>query len=101
MGARPLIARTDYGHDDRPPAVNRVSTLVRFALGHKIRARFRLPTFYLPLEGRQEYAFGRSRLEASAGTLMFLPQGTEATRRSAGGTMLAIEIETGALSIEL
>jgi transcriptional regulator GlxA family with amidase domain len=70
-------------------------------LANTIRARFRLPTFHLPLEGRQEYAFGRSRLEASAGTLMFLPQGTEAARRSAGGTMLAIEIETGALSAEV
>lgn len=70
-------------------------------LANTIRARFRMSTFHLPLEGRQEYAFGRSRLEASAGTLMFLPRGTEATRRSAGGAMLAIEIETSALSAEV
>ena len=55
-------------------------------LANTIRARFRLPTFHLPLEGRQEYAFGRSRLEATAGTLVFVPQGAEASRRSAGGT---------------
>lgn len=70
-------------------------------LANTIRARFRLPTFHLPLDGRQEYAFGRSRLEAFAGTLMFMPPGTEASRRSAGGAVLAIEIETGVLSAEV
>ncbi|MGE5668385.1 MAG: hypothetical protein ACM338_09335, partial [Betaproteobacteria bacterium] len=70
-------------------------------LANSIRGRFRLPTFHLSLDGLNEYAFGRSRLEASAGTLMFMPQGTEMTRRSAGGRVLAIAIETNALDDEV
>lgn len=70
-------------------------------LANTIRGRFPRPTFHLPLEGLQEYAFGRSRLEASAGTLMFMPEGTEATRRSMGGAMLAIAIESGTLRTEV
>lgn len=73
----------------------------RTRLANTIRARFPLPTFHIPLEGRQEYAFGRSRLEAYAGTVIFMPQGTEATRRSAGGAIMAIEIKPAALSAEV
>ena len=70
-------------------------------LANTIRARFRLSTFHLSLDGLHEYAFGRSRLEASAGTLMFMPKGTETTRRSSGGRLLAIVIETNALDDEV
>jgi len=73
----------------------------RTRLANTIRGRFPLPTFHIPLEGRQEYAFGRSRLEAYAGTVIFMPQGTEATRRSAGGAILGIEVEPAALSAEV
>lgn len=73
----------------------------RTRLANTIRGRFPVPSFHLPLDGSQEYSFGRSRLEASAGSLMFMPQGTEACRRSAGSAVLGIEIETGALSAEL
>jgi AraC-like DNA-binding protein len=73
----------------------------RTRLANTVWARYRVPTFHLPLEGHHEYAFGRSRRGADAGTLMFLPPGTETTRRSTGGAMLAIVIETEALSAEV
>jgi AraC-like DNA-binding protein len=73
----------------------------RTRLANTVRARFRQPTFHLPLDGIQRYAFGRRRLEVAAGGMVFMPPGTEAARHSEGHLLLAVELDTATFESEV
>jgi AraC-like DNA-binding protein len=70
-------------------------------LAYTLRARFRQPTFHFPLRGIQLYAYGRRRIEADTGGLVFMPPGTEVTRRSEGHPVLAIELDAATFESEV
>ncbi len=62
-------------------------------LANTLRARFRQPTFHVPLGGVQRYAYGRRRVEAAMGRLVFIAPDTEVTRHSDGDPVMAIELD--------
>ena len=70
-------------------------------LANTLRARFRLPTFHVPLGGSQRYAFGRRRFEAAAGRLVFMAPETDVTRHSDGDPLVAIELDPSAFESEV
>lgn len=70
-------------------------------LANTVRARYRQPTFHLPLRGFQHYAYGRRRIEAATGGLVFMTAGTEATRHSEGHPLLAIVVDRSTFESEV
>ncbi len=70
-------------------------------LANTLRARFRPPTFHLPLRGIQHYAYGRRRIEVALGAAVFMAPGTETTRHSEGHPLLAIDLDTATFESEV
>jgi len=70
-------------------------------LANTLRARFRQPTFHIPLGGVQRYVYGRRRVEAATGRLVFMEPNTEAMRHSAGDPLLAIELDISTFESEV
>ena len=70
-------------------------------LANTLRARFRQPTFHVPLGGIQRYAFGRRRFEAATGRLVFMAPETEVTRHSDGDPLMAIELDLSTFESEV
>ena len=70
-------------------------------LANTLRARFRQPTFHVPLGGVQRYVYGRRRFEAAAGRLVFMAPETDVTRHSAGEPLMAIELDPSAFESEV
>ena len=70
-------------------------------LANTLRARFRQPTFHVPLGGVQHYVYGRRRVEAVAGRLVFMAPQTEATRHSEGDPLIAIELDISVFESEV
>jgi AraC-like DNA-binding protein len=70
-------------------------------LANTLRARFRQPTFHIPLGGVQQYVYGRRRVEAATGRPVFMEPNTEATRHSAGDPLLAIELDISSFESEV
>jgi AraC-like DNA-binding protein len=70
-------------------------------LGNTLRARFRQPTFHIPLGGVQRYVYGRRRVEAATGRLVFMDSDTELTRHSEGDPMMAIELDISVFESEV
>jgi AraC-like DNA-binding protein len=69
-------------------------------LANTLRARFRQPTFHVPLGGVQRYVYGRRGVEAAMGRLVFIASGTEVTRHSDGDPVVAIEIDASTFESE-
>ena len=70
-------------------------------LANTLRARFRQPTFHVPLGGVQHYVYGRRRVEAVTGRLVFMAPATEATRHSEGDPLIAIELDISVFESEV
>ena len=70
-------------------------------LANTLRARFRQPTFHVPLGGVQRYVYGRRRFEAAAGRPVFMAPETDVTRHSAGDPLMAIELDPSAFESEV
>ena len=70
-------------------------------LANTVRARFRQPTFHVPLGGIQRYAHGRRRFEAAAGRLVFVAPHVDVTRHSDGDPLMAIELDVSAFESEV
>lgn len=70
-------------------------------LANTLRARFRKPTFHIPLRGVQQYVHGRRQLEAVPGRMVFLPAETELTRRSAGDPIMGIDLDVSTFDSEV
>lgn len=70
-------------------------------LANTLRGFFGMPTFHVPLAGVQRYVYGRRRLQAAPGQLMFLPTGTDVTRHSEGDPLMAIELGVSAFESEV
>lgn len=73
----------------------------RTKLGHSIRGRFRKPCFHVPMDATHEYAFGRRRIVASPGELVFIGPDAETTRRSGAGYIIALQLDEAALRDEV
>ena len=70
-------------------------------LANTLRARFRQPTFHIPLGGVQRYVYGRRRVEAATGRLVFMASDTEVTRHSEGDPVMAIELDNSTFESEV
>ena len=70
-------------------------------LANTLRARFRQPTFHVPLGGVQRYVYGRRRVEAAMGRLVFIASDTEVTRHSDGDPVMAIELDVSTFESEV
>ena len=70
-------------------------------LANTLRARFRQPTFHVPLGGVQRYVYGRRRVEAAMGRLVFIASDTEVTRHSDGDPLMAIELDISTFESEV
>lgn len=70
-------------------------------LANTLRARFRQPTFHVPLGGVQRYVYGRRRVQAPMGRLMFIASDTEVTRHSDGDPVVAIEFDAATFESEV
>lgn len=73
----------------------------RTRLGQTLRGHFQQPCVHVPLDGTQYYAFGRRRIGAAAGSLMFIAAGTETSRHSGAASMFAVDVEDVALIAEM
>jgi AraC-like DNA-binding protein len=108
------VARRDGGHSRvvhgtgpygfRLARIETPSVQVAWArtrLANTVRARFRKPTFHVPLHGLQHYTCGRRRIEVATGGLVFMTPGTEATRHGEGHPVLAIVLDTSTFESEV
>lgn len=73
----------------------------RARLGQTIRGRFAQPCVQIPIDGTQEYAFGRQRFHLAPGTLAFMAPGSEVSRRGGVGALFALDIDATALISEV
>lgn len=73
----------------------------RTRLGHTLRGRFRQACVHVPLDANQQYAFGRERIGVAPGSLTFIAPGTETSRHSGAGSVLAVDVDAAALVAEV
>jgi AraC-like DNA-binding protein len=57
--------------------------------------------FHIPIDRPQQYSFGRQRLVVAPGEMTFISTGTETTRHSDAGSVLAIDLDGASLTTEL
>jgi len=73
----------------------------RTRLGQIIRARAQQPMVQFPIDGAQQYAFGRRRIDVAPGASMFCGPGTEMSRHGSAGMIFAMDVDGAALAAEV
>jgi AraC-like DNA-binding protein len=73
----------------------------RTGLRQTLRARTERPMLHIPIEGPQHYSFGRQRIVVAPGAMVFVAPGTETSRHSDPGSLLAMDLDGAALATEV
>ena len=70
-------------------------------LGHTLRGTARHSIVHMPLTGPQEYRYGRDRVTAEPGDLVFVAPGTEMTRHCGPSALFIIDVDPATLAEEM
>jgi AraC-like DNA-binding protein len=73
----------------------------RTRLRQTLRGCAQRPMFHIPIDRPQQYSFGRQRIVVAPGEMTFMATGTETTRHSDAGSVLAIDLDGAALTTEV
>lgn len=73
----------------------------RTGLRQTLRACARRPMLHIPIDVPQQYSFGRQRIAVPSGAIAFIATGTETSRHSDPGSLLAVDIDDAALTTEV
>jgi AraC-like DNA-binding protein len=73
----------------------------RTRLRQALRGRAQRPMFQVPIDRPQQYSFGRQRIVVAPGEMTFIATGTETTRHSDAGSVLAMDLDCTALTTEV
>lgn len=73
----------------------------RTRLQQTLRARAQRPFVQVPIDGPQQYAFGRQRITVAPGSMAFIAQGAEMSRHGGPGWVFAMDVDAAALETEV
>ncbi len=73
----------------------------RTRLRQTLRACAQRPMLHIPIDGPQQYSFGRQRILVAPGAMAFISTGTEMSRHSDAGSVLAMDVDDAALTSEV
>jgi len=73
----------------------------RTNLRQTIRGCARQPMVQIPIDGPQQYAFGRRRISVAPGAAVFAGPGTEMSRHGSAGMVFALDVDGAALAAEV
>ena len=70
-------------------------------LGHTLHGTMRQPPLHMPLTGLQEYRYGRKRITAAPGDLVFVAPDAEITRSCGPSSLFAMDVDPAMLAEEM
>ena len=73
----------------------------RNGLRQTLRARALRPFIQVPIDGPQQYRFGRQCIDVAPGAMAFIAPGTETSRHSGPGWVFALDVDDAALATEV
>ena len=73
----------------------------RTGLRQTLRARTQRPMLHIPIDGPQYYSIGRRRIVVAPGAMAFVGPGTETSRHSDAGSLLAMDLDGATLATEV
>lgn len=73
----------------------------RTRLRQTLRARAQQPFVQIPIDGAQQYVFGRRRINVAPGSMAFIAPGTEMSRHGGPGWVFAMDVDAAALETEV